>query len=671
MRFCLVIFFGSLWGTLSAQTGLSVLSLHSPHQVTSLTPYIYFLKDDSQQLTLQEVVTNKFQSRFAPKTSKSPNYGRNGVVWLRFTLKGAKGKYLLELPQNALLGMVFFHPLPNGNYKKNKRSSFKEQKIKVPRALFEINLPDNAPHTFYIRCQSRQTLTIPLLVGSTYAFLSKNHKKNNFEGAFFGVMFIMFFYNLFIYLKVRDKSHLYYILYVTSFTIHISIRTGYAEEFLWPNHPEFNHYSFITNTLTMSFALLFARHFLKIKKYAPLMDKVISGGVYFLLLTLTIGFFNPSAALNLVLATTVVVTILLPVLGLVILPKYPLAKYYLLGWGGLLGSVLIGVLNSLEVIFLSIAPLQLIQIGVINEALMFSFALIERINHDRREKEEAQEAATQTMKIHNIVLEEEVKQRTKEIDFKNQQITQSITAAENIQQAMLPQEEDLAACFEHFFLLYKPKAIVSGDFYWVNKVNEEIILVVADCTGHGVQGAFMTLIGKTLLDKIILLEKITNPAKILERLHQDIVKSLKQEDTGNDQGMDAIVIATDTATPLQQFVFASAKVPLYYAKPRTGEVTILKGTSRYIGGKQRKQTPFVNQHIHLEKGDMMYMGSDGYKDQNNDHRQSLGTSNFLTLLSSVVHLPLKTQKQYLDDYLHTYMKDTTQRDDILIMGFKV
>ncbi|EAY27938.1 7TM diverse intracellular signaling domain-containing protein [Microscilla marina] len=668
MRFCLAMFFCSVWGTLSAQP---VLSLDSSHQVTDLTPYIYFLKDDSDQLTLQQIITNQLQARFTPKIGNSPIFGRNGTVWLRFTLQGTKGKYLLEIRESVLLDLTFFHPLPNGNYQRNKRKSFKEQMVKVPRVLFEINLPNNTPHTFYIRCQSPRALMIHLAVGKPHLFLAKSHREDNILGAFLGILCIMFFYNLFIYVKVKDKSYLYYILYILSITSYTAMLSGHAEEFLWPNHPELNNYNTIANLLTFIFMMLFARHFLKTKQYAPLIDKIISGVLYMFLIALVVGVVNPSLILTFNLAAIVFTTLFLPVISLIILPKYYLAKYYLLGWLGLLSTLFLAALHLADIISLDIEAFHLIEIGVISEVLMFSLALAEHISCHRREKEEAQEAAAQAMKAHNIVLEEEVKQRTQEIEFKNQQITQSITAAENIQQAMLPQEEDLAACFEHFFLLYKPKDIVSGDFYWVNKVNEEIILVLADCTGHGVQGAFMTLIGKTLLDKIILLEKITNPAKILERLHQDIVKSLKQEDTGNNQGMDAIVVATDASAPLQQFVFASAKVPLYYAKPRTSEVTVLKGTSRYIGGQQRKHIPFVNQHVHLEKGDMVYLGSDGYKDQNNDHRQSLGTSNFLTLLSSLVHLPLKTQKQYLDDYLHTYMKDTTQRDDILIMGFKV
>lgn len=260
-----------------------------------------------------------------------------------------------------------------------------------------------------------------------------------------------------------------------------------------------------------------------------------------------------------------------------------------------------------------------------------------------------------------------------ELENRNRFIQKSIGAALNIQQAILPYKEKLDELLKDYFIIYRPKDVVSGDFYWLNKIGEKIILVVADCTGHSVQGAFMTLIGNTLLDKIVRVWDITNPTQILNRLHEEIAIVLRQDDTKNDDGMDLVVICMEKdSEDNTKIIFSGAKSNLYYIiASQKPAVQILKGTRKSIGGKQNPNKVFENQEIILPKNSLIYAGSDGLQDQNNTERVRFGEKNIIQILEENCHLPLAAQKQILENALDAHMKDVEQRDDILWIGVRL
>lgn len=210
-----------------------------------------------------------------------------------------------------------------------------------------------------------------------------------------------------------------------------------------------------------------------------------------------------------------------------------------------------------------------------------------------------------------------------------------------------------------------------GDFYWLNEVEGKTILVVADCTGHGVPGAFMTMIGNTLLDKIVRLRKITNPAEILETLHEEIWTVLRQEETDNNSGMDAAVL---TIKPDNEgnfdIVFAGAKNSLVYKTKEEKEVKEIIGVRKSIGGIQNKNISFKNHQIMFKKDWQLYLGSDGYEDQNDAKRKKFGRERLVKLLEKISDLPLSLQQKRLEEELEKYIKGTQQRDDILLIGIK-
>lgn len=255
----------------------------------------------------------------------------------------------------------------------------------------------------------------------------------------------------------------------------------------------------------------------------------------------------------------------------------------------------------------------------------------------------------------------------------NQQIQYSIRSALTIQQAVLPSTKTLEEALGEYFVLYRPKDVVSGDFYWINEVKNQVILVVADCTGHGVSGAFMSLIGINLLNRITNVYQIDEPTEILNQLQSEIRKVLRQDETNSSEGMDLAILTLEKSRNkeqnLRQIGFAGAKRPLFYCSPEKKH--LVKGTRKSIGGRQNIQKDFELHTFDLPVGTVFYLFSDGFADQNDSNRNSFSEAKLIDYLRNMHEKPMKEQKMLLDDLLDKHSLNTDQRDDILVLGFRV
>ncbi|TAE10240.1 MAG: hypothetical protein EAZ95_15065 [Bacteroidetes bacterium] len=265
--------------------------------------------------------------------------------------------------------------------------------------------------------------------------------------------------------------------------------------------------------------------------------------------------------------------------------------------------------------------------------------------------------------------EEKIKLQNDNLKERDKQISSSIIAAKTIQTAILPYPNKLTHLLKDYFIVYRPKDVVSGDFYWLNEVEGKTILAVADCTGHGVPGAFMTLIGNSLLDKIVRVWDIHEPASILERLHQEVRIVLRQEDETNNSGMDIIVIQMTDTEAGRDVVFSGAKNSLYYVQE--GELGILRGDRKSVGGEQNETKRFTNQTASFPKGTMIYLASDGFIDQNDIKRKRFGEKGFTNILLKTADLDMEAQQMAIEKALDDYMQGTFQRDDILLIGVRI
>jgi serine phosphatase RsbU (regulator of sigma subunit)/ligand-binding sensor domain-containing protein len=259
------------------------------------------------------------------------------------------------------------------------------------------------------------------------------------------------------------------------------------------------------------------------------------------------------------------------------------------------------------------------------------------------------------------------------INQKNRSITDSIRYAETIQKAMLPSDKEMQEALKEYFVIYKPKDVVSGDFYWLSKVKETVFVAVVDCTGHGVPGAFMSMISISLLHEAVNQQDIFEPSAILHHINYEIRNALKQDESRNRDGMDLVLCKIEkqdnTSKLSNKITFAGAKRPLFYSADN--KICEIKGTRKNIGGNQKQIHTFEQNEIFLADGEMLYLSTDGYCDQSNSNRDKFGILQFIDLLQKSINKSMIEQHQDVINALAAHQLDAEQRDDITIMGIRL
>ncbi len=277
---------------------------------------------------------------------------------------------------------------------------------------------------------------------------------------------------------------------------------------------------------------------------------------------------------------------------------------------------------------------------------------------------------TSSIKRENKILEEKVEERTQELAQKNKDITSSIQYAKRIQLAILPPLEQIYKHFPESFVVYKPKDIVSGDFYWFGVKDGKKIIATVDCTGHGVPGAFMSMIGHNLLNQIISENGITEPDLILNALHQGVQAALKQGTNVVDtsDGMDVALCSIDTKT--NEVKFAGAYRPLYIVNG--SDFKKIDADKNPIGGSQLDpDRKFTCHTLQVKKGDTLYMSSDGYADQfGGEKGKKFMVKRFNELLLAIQDKNMQVQANELEETFTQWKGAYQQVDDILVIGIR-
>lgn len=277
------------------------------------------------------------------------------------------------------------------------------------------------------------------------------------------------------------------------------------------------------------------------------------------------------------------------------------------------------------------------------------------------------------------------------IEKKNRDIEDSLEYAKTIQEATLPIIELKQKLFPDSFILFKPKDIVSGDFYWFAERDGKRIIAACDCTGHGVPGALMSMIGMNILNQIVNEKGLTAPDEILNNLHVEVRKALKQETRLNARdGMDIAIVTFNSETDIE---FAGARRPLWIIEKNDSSAEVpeglrinntsenemqnsivreIKGDKFAIGGLQYEtERKFTTHKLSVNKGDCIYIFSDGFADQFSELYEKLMISRFKNLVISIQSKPIEEQKTFLNNYINRWKGNFVQIDDILVIGIRV
>lgn len=280
---------------------------------------------------------------------------------------------------------------------------------------------------------------------------------------------------------------------------------------------------------------------------------------------------------------------------------------------------------------------------------------------------------TEELVATNSILKTEMMERiqiAKKLEHKNKEVTDSINYAKRIQKAKLPSLDLIHSAFPKSFILYKPKDIVSGDFYFFHKNDTSVYIAAADCTGHGVPGALMSMIALEKLEETFV--NSSNISEILQHLNVVIKASLKQKNNEESMrdGMDIALCSLDKKNLILKY--SGAYRPLWIVRKGNNEIEIIESTKKSIGGFTDDDQTFECHEIQLQKGDTFYIFSDGYADTFGGTKNKKITSRrFRQLLLEIQKKTMKEQEKYLDDFLENWKAGQEQIDDVLVIGVRV
>jgi len=307
---------------------------------------------------------------------------------------------------------------------------------------------------------------------------------------------------------------------------------------------------------------------------------------------------------------------------------------------------------------------------------VFAFFIFQRLRITKKQKLviEEQKAVVEEQKA-------EVEEAHVELEEKNREVMDSINYAKRIQDALLATEEHQSKHLPEHFILFEPKDVVSGDFYWALEKQDHLYLTSADCTGHGVPGAFMSMLGIAFLNEINAHDKLLNPAEILDQLRDRIIKELGQDGGESKDGMDMSLIRLNLKT--KELEWAGANNPLYHIKELDGKQTDkdVQNETHYIQiispdkqpiAQYLDKKPFTNHSIKLNKGDGIVLFTDGFADQFGGSKgKKLMYKPFRRILLENMDKPMKTQKEVLTQVFKDWKGEVEQVDDVCVIGVRV
>lgn len=661
---------------------------------------VAIILDDSKKESIDSII-RKFNEGVNENAGlKSLNFGfYDGTVWLKLHFTNSSAKVLKRILEfkNPNLDIVEFYELTNDSYQLKGRSgdffSINERDGKHRFPQFNFFLYPNSKKQFLIRVVNHgDQFYMPLTVWNSHELNERDYFEQYFNGIYYGIVLFILLLNILIFIIIREKANLYYIFYIGGLIILQLALGGQAYEFLWNESIYLSNFSLpIFASFSVFFLTKFTQYFLDTKNQLPKLNKLFSlfSWLIFGVIILSV-FYNWTTykisivAINAI--TFLLNVIIIPTAIVLVKRKYKPARFFLLAFIILIASVFVFIMRNFGILPSNNFTNYSLNIGSAFEAILLSFAIVDKF---KLFKDQAMNSLTEVNELktqQNIILENQVQQRTQEILLqkeeilhKNQEILDSINYAKRIQLALITPEEILKNSVPNSFVYFQPKDIVSGDFYWFaelsttkeNTNNEKLVVFsVADCTGHGVPGAFMSLIGIKILNQSIKQKEVNSPSEALDFLNKQVYITMNKHASENNvvrDGMDAVLFAINFKNLLLSY--AGANNPLYIV--RNKEIIELKPDKQPIGAYELQQ-PFTNQTLELQKGDVVYATTDGYIDQfGGEDGKKLKSKRFKEKLIECSSLPIEQQKEFLNIFFNTWKGKLEQLDDICVMGIKI
>lgn len=632
--------------------------------------------------------------QFKQYTKTTPNFGfYDGAVWIKLKVKYAANEPIILELKNANLDEVTL-------YKKTK-DGFSLVSVSGDIYPFKKRLRD---HRFYqydvsntdeilLKIDNRgDQLFVPMSFFSERAISKRDYREQYVIGVYYGIILFVFLLNLFIFIVIKENPNLNYLLYLLGLIFLQLALGGYGNEFLWPNSPYIaNHSLPFLATISVLFLLYFVQTFLNTKSTLPKLNKFLKFFALLLYVNLLfslipIGWFYRVSILSVNALTLILNAIILPVSYILMRRNFKPARFFFVAFIILILSVFAFVLRNFGIAPSNFFTDYSLQIGSAFEVILLSFAVVDRFKMFKEEAFSRLQEMNEMKSRQNEELEIQVRDRTKEVidqkeivEHKNKEIIDSINYSKRIQNAIIPSAENFKNKFKDAFVFFQPKDIVSGDFYWCGDskmIDQEgvesqcTVFSVGDCTGHGVPGAIISVLGLRILMASNNHPKIHNTGDVLNYLNKEMSQLFNSE-IGEVQirdGMDIALCAYDEKN--SRVFFSGAKNGMFLV--RDGEILEYKGDKRGIGSEDGEYS-FSFETIDVQKGDRILLTSDGYADQFGGPRgKKMKPRLFREEIEKTFHLPIAEQGHQLGKFLNEWMgNEYEQTDDVCVVGVEI
>jgi serine phosphatase RsbU (regulator of sigma subunit) len=660
------------------------------HYATDAT----IIKDPSHQLTLDSIIENSWSpaSSYRP-TNDIPylDFTRSSF-WMQLLVQNAADEerdYYLQLAR-PLTNVVNLYVLDENNqllesYFTGDDFEFDSRPYKDRKFIFPINFPAQSKRKLIVQTRSDgEILKLPIKFWEVDAFTQFAIRENFLLGLYYGLFLLVLFLFTFFGIALKERIYFYFTAYVFLLGLFQLSLDGFAYQYLWPQSPWIgNHAILVFAALSLLSMIFYVRTYLgefeQFKAYEKGYPIFIGLTLVSFVLSLTSGAVY--AAQFPILNGLSFIVVIYFLIGIYL--KYKegskLDLAIIIAFVSLSLGAVIFIITNVNIVDNEFLATNALKISSAIELTFLSLAMAGRYRKTQEEKVAAQEEAFLALEEVNALkvkqtekLEMQVKERTQEIREKNdvlssqnEEILNSIVYAKRLQTATLPSDKIMIQLFEDSSIMYRPKDIVSGDFYWMEEVDGQVFFAVADCTGHGVPGAMLSVFGNNALNRCINEYKLKDPGRILDTLTELVEVSLTKNNTEVSDGMDICLCVWDKKSKL---TYAGAYNPLYLI--RNGELIETKADKQPIG-QYIKRIPYSTHEFELQKGDSIYLFSDGYADQFGGPKgKKLKYGVFKKYLLELNELPSREMMKELERRFDIWKEGVDQIDDVCLMNLR-
>lgn len=672
-----------------------IVSDHPELLNISIADHFKIAEDESGEYTIEDIIDGKVDLEFHQLEASLENLDfTTSNFWMNFELVNDSDKPINLVFETArpITNMVVLYEVTSNEidvYNSGDAIPFAQKSEKSSCSCFRLYIPAKTTKNYWLQMASDgEIISLPMIFWDEDIYNYNKSRKTFLVGIFYGIFLFVIIIYLTFYFILGDRSFIYYVLYVFSSGLLQFSLDGYSHQYLFTSGGYLTQHSVLVAAgLTVFFVLLYASSYLKVKEYSERWSTVFvafAGLVSLItILSLIPGTLYKISypAIN---GMSLLSTLLVLVSAIAIGRERKVHPLFISGVVILIIGAIIFILGNFSVIDAPSLTQNSLKVSTLIEILCLSIVMAAKYKQLQEEKEEAQARLLTELEGINERLEIQVQERTaqianqkEEIEQQNKDILDSIRYAERIQRAILPSDKKFKSLLPESFVFFKPRDIVSGDFYWIESImttNENprklVVYATADCTGHGVPGAFVSIVGNNFLNLSKTSSDVNTPSDALDFLNQGINRSFNA--SSNDEmirdGMDIALCALDLDQMKLQF--AGAKNPLYLV--RNSELITYKADKHPIGYVGDNSQNFSNQEIDLQKGDILYTFSDGFADQfGGESGKKYKYKNFKEFLVSIAHLPMDEQKQKLVNEFETWKDGYEQLDDVLVIGVRI